>query len=123
MEFYQRRIMQDKKSNYYFPNFPIKPIKHILKNYYNGEISEDTCYYVRDILLKFTEILAKEAVKEFKNSNNVRQKYGIPKIKRLDKASFIEIWDRLFKIINIPNMGKVGKNNKILLCQDGVKNE
>jgi len=111
----------NKKSDDYLPNLPVKPIKHILKNYHKDGISEDACYYVRDLLLKFTEILAEEAEKEFKNLNSNRKKHGIPKLKRLDKASFIEIWDRFFKIINDSKMGEVGKDDKTLLCQDGAK--
>jgi len=114
--------MPDKKSDDYLPNLPVKPIKHILKNYYNGDVSEDACYYVRALLLEFTEILAEEAVKEFEEINNERKKRGIPKLKRLDKASFIDIWDSFFKSINVSNMGEVGKDNKTLLCQDGAKN-
>lgn len=115
--------MLSKKREHYLPNFPIKPIKHILKKYHKGEVSEDACYFVRDLLLEFTEILAEEAEKQFKDSNNDRKKHGIPKLKRLDKHTFIDIWDRFFKRINISNMGEVGKENNTLLCQDGAKNE
>ena len=115
--------MVNKKSDDYLPNLPVKPIKHILKNYHKGEISEDACYYVRDLLLKFTEILADEAEKQFENLNSDREKHGIPKLKRLDKHTFIDIWDSFFKSINVSNMGEVGKDNKTLLCQDGAKNE
>jgi len=114
--------MTCEKSDDYLPKLPVKPIKHILKNYHKGEISDDACYYVRDILLELTEILAEKAVKEFEEINNERKKHGIPKLKRLDKSSFINIWDSFFKSIDVSNMGKVGKNNNTLLCQDGAKN-
>jgi hypothetical protein len=114
--------MQSGKNRNYLPNLPVKPIKHILKKFHKGEISEDACYYVKDLLLKFTEILAEEAEKEFEKSNSDRKKHGIPILKRLDKASFIEIWGRFFKRIKVSNIGEVGKDNNSLLCQDGAKN-
>ena len=113
--------MNNKKTSDYLPDMPVKPIKHILKKFYSGEISENACFYVRDILLQFTEILAYQAVKEFKESNDERSKYNIPKMKRLDKMSFIQVWERFYKIINDSNGGKVGKENNTLLCQDGAK--
>lgn len=115
--------MLSKKRGHYFPNLPIKPIKYILKKYHKGEVSEDACYYVKDLLLEFTEILAEEAEKQFKDSNNDRKKHGIPKLKRLNKYTFIDIRNRFFKRINISNMGEVEKEDKILLCQDGATNE
>lgn len=116
--------MENKQTNDYLHHLPVKPIKRILKKFYEGEISDETCVYVRDLLLQFTELLAEEAVKEFQNNNIERLNRGLPQLKRLHKSSFIDIWDRFFKSLNVPNMGEVGKQNETLLCpKDGAKKD
>lgn len=113
--------MQSKIKENYTPKIPIKPIKNIIKKYYKGEISEDACYYVRDNLLQLTEFITQEAIKEFEKTNNIRQKHGMPQLKRLDKTSFVYILDSFLKKTDILDMGEVGQDNKSLLCQDGAK--
>lgn len=113
--------MPDKKTDDFLYHLPLKPIKHILKCYYNGEISDDACFYVRDLLVLLTEFLAKEAVQEFKNSNMDRQNHGLSKLKRLNKESFVLVRDRFFKNIDDITTGKVGNHTQILLCQDGAE--
>jgi hypothetical protein len=115
--------MQSNIKKNYTPNLPIKPIKNIIKKYYKGEISEDACYFVRDNLVKLTELFAQEAIREFEKTNDARQKHGIPILKRLDKKSFVYILDSFLIRIDIPVMGKVGQDNTSLLCQNGAKNE
>jgi len=104
--------------------FPLKPIKRILKRYYQGEISTDTCIYVRDVLLNFTEYLAFEGVKEFGEYNQRRKMQGLPVLKRLDRSVFVDIGSKIFNRLRDYNIGKVGCNG-LLLCQDDImhKNE
>lgn len=105
--------------------FPLKPIKRILKRYYQGEISTDTCIYVRDVLLNFTEYLAFEGVKEFGEYNQRRKMQGLPVLKRLDRSTFVNIGSKIFNRLRDYNIGEVGKCNELLLCQDDImhKNE
>ena len=116
--------MENKQTNDYLHYLPVKPIKRILKKYYGGEISDETCVYVRDLLLQFTELLAEEAVKEFENYNIMRLDQGLPPFKRLNSFVFREVRDRFFKSIGVVNMGEVGKQNETLLCpKDGAKKD
>jgi len=99
--------------------FPLKPIKRILKKYYQGEISTDACIYIRDLLLDVTEYLANQGIKEFVEYNCRRQEHNLPVLKRLDKSVFIDISDKIFNAVRNNNIGEVGKCNEILLCQGG----
>lgn len=103
--------------------YPIKPVKKILKHYYNGEISVESLVYVRDILIDFTNLLAEQTVKVFDEMNEQREKSGIPSLKRLDKKSFEKVWKNIYKEVIHKNIGEVGNHNEILLCQDGANNE
>jgi hypothetical protein len=103
--------------------FPIKPIKRILKEHYNGEISTYTCTFVKEKIIELLHILAEEAVKEFENYNSQRKKHGLPQLKRLDLYAFKETWDRIYKNLGVSKRGEVGKHNEILFRQDGVKND
>lgn len=103
--------------------YPIKPVKKILKKHHNGEISEDTVIYVRDILLDFTNYFAKQAVEEFHTMNQRRVKNGLSPLKRLDRTSFKIVWERTYKQITDKKIGEVGNHNDILLCQDGANHE
>ena len=100
--------------------FPIKPIKRILKRYYQGEISTDTCIYVRDVLLNFAEYLAFEGVKEFEEYNRRREMQGLPSLKRLDRSVFVDIRSKIFNRLGDYNIGEVGECNELLLCQDDI---
>ena len=101
------------------PKYALKPIKKILKIFYDGEISDETVIYIRDILLHITYFIGKEGVEEFKNNNIARTKHGLPPYKRLDVTAFKEVWDRFFKSIEVTNMGEVVQVNRSLLCLDG----
>lgn len=103
--------------------YPIKPVKRLLKEYYMDEVSEEAAIFVRDILVEFTTILAKNAVEEFIELNKIRENHGLLPIKRLNKSTFQIVWERIYKQILDKNIGEVGTSNKILLCQDGAKNE
>lgn len=103
--------------------FPAKPVKRILKNHHGGEVSEETIIYVRDILLIFTEYIAKQAVEEFHSMNSRRTKNGLSPLKRLNKTSFKIVWERLYKQFPDEKIGEVGKHNDTLLCQDGANHE
>jgi hypothetical protein len=105
--------------------YPIKPVKRILKKHHNGEVSEETAVYVRDILVDFTEFLAKQAVQEFHLMNQSRAKNGLIPLKRLDKTSFKIVWGRIYKQLIDKNMGEVGNNvTSSLLCpKDGANHE
>jgi len=100
--------------------FPIKPIKRILKRYYQGEISTDTCIYVRGVLLNFTEYLAFEGVKEFGEYNQRRKMQGLPVLKRLDRSAFESTRSKVFNLLRDNNIGEVGECNELLLCQDDI---
>lgn len=107
-----------------FRNIPVKPIKHILKAYYKGEISNAVCIDVRNLLLDIIGYLAEETVKEFENYNIMRLDQGLPPLKRLNSFVFREVKDRFFKSIGVVNMGEVGKQNETLLCpKDGAKKD
>lgn len=105
--------------------YPIKPLKKILKQNYNGEISTESLVYVKDILIEFTNFLAKQAVEEFHMMNKRRVKNGLSPLKRLDRTSFKIVWERIYKQIEDKNMGEVGNNEtSSLLCpKDGANNE
>jgi len=102
--------------------YPLKPVKMILKNHYRGEVSEEAVILVRDILLNLTDFLAEHAVKDFDKVNQKRQEQGLTQLKRLDKDSFKNVWERIYKQIVDKNIGEVGTSNESLLCQDGAKN-
>ncbi len=101
--------------------YPLKPIRTILKEHHDGEISEETVIFLRDILLIFTEFLAKQAVQEFNIMNQRRANNGLASMKRLDELSFRIVWERIYKQIVDKNIGEVGNVMETLLCQDGAK--
>jgi len=100
--------------------FPLKPIKRILKRYYQGEISTDACVYVRDVLLVFTEYLAREGVMEFEEYNKRRVIQGLPLLRRLDRSAFESSRSKIFNLLKYNNIGEVGECNDLLLCQDDI---
>jgi len=102
--------------------YPIKPIKKILKKHHGGEVSGEALIYLRDILLDFTELIVKQAVQEFLLMNQRRLKNGLSPLKRLDRTSFILAKERIFKQFANEQNGEVGNRNDILLCRDGAKN-
>lgn len=97
---------------------PLKPIKRILKKYYNGEITTNSCIYVRDLVLNFTEYVIEECVKEFEDYNIRRQEHNLPVLKRLDTSVFVDFSDKIYKSLLNKTFGEVGQSNKLLLCQD-----
>jgi len=97
---------------------PLKPLKRILKNYYNSEISENVFECFRNVLLNISCELAEAAVKEFNAYNENRMLQGLPRVKRLNKISLEKGIKKLFNRIGYNNNGEVGKYDKILLCQD-----
>ncbi len=100
--------------------FPLKPIKRILKRYYQGEISRDACDCVRDVLLNFTEYLAQEGVMEFEEYNKRRVIQGLPLLRRLDRSAFESARSKVFNLLRDNNIGEVGNLNGLLLCQDDI---
>ncbi len=100
--------------------FPLKPIKRILQRYYQGEISMDACVYVRDVLLVFTEYLAKDGVMEFEEYNKRRVIQGLPLLRRLDRTAFESSRRKIFNLLRDNNIGEVGECNDLLLCQDDI---
>lgn len=99
-------------------SFPLKPIKRILKEYYNSEICEDVCVCFRNVLLNISYELAEETVKEFNAYNELRMVQGLSKVKRLNKISLNKGVNKFFNRIGYITNGEVGKIDKILLCQD-----
>ena len=95
-------------------DFPLKPIKRTIKQYYNGEISIETIFYVRDVMLDFVNYLAKEAVEEFKEYNKRREKQNLPPMKRLDRQSFEKVADTLFNKLDIKNTDKAEGKEQML---------
>ena len=101
--------------------YPLKPIRTILKEHHDGEVSEEAVIYVRDILLVVTAFLAEESVKDFNELNRRRQEQGLPILKRLDRFAFKNVWESIYKQILDKNIGEVGNVMETLLCQDGAK--
>ena len=99
--------------------FPLKPIKRILKKYYKGEITTESVIFVRNVLLDTTKLLAEEAVKEFEDINRIGNDHHTASFKRLNKFTFESVFDRFFKPVFDKDDGVVGHNNKALLCQNG----
>lgn len=101
--------------------YALKPIKTILKKHHDGEVSDDTVIYARDVLLVVTEFLAEESVKDFNEMNRRRQEQGLPILKRLDMFTLKNVFERFFKQVKDKNIGEVGNVMETLLCQDGAK--
>ncbi|MCJ7571998.1 MAG: hypothetical protein MUO82_09010 [Candidatus Thermoplasmatota archaeon] len=99
-------------------NIPLKTIKRIMKKYYNGGITTNTCNYVRDLVLNFAEDVSKECVKEFDDYNMRRREHNLPVLKRLDTSVFVDLNNKIYKHIFNKIFGEVGQDNKLLLCQD-----
>ena len=103
---------------------PLKSIKNILRGYYEGEISIETAILLRNVLQEIADYLAAETVREFHNQNHIREIQGLSPLKRLDKTSLKTVWESILnQITNKNTNGEVGKHNRTLLCQDGVRNE
>ena len=102
-------------------SLPLKPIKKIIKKYHHGDISQETTIAFRDAIIEFIDILAKQTVQEFNAINESRNVQGLPSLKRLDKISFKNAWEKILKQLDDKKtIGEVGKSNKILLYQDGA---
>jgi hypothetical protein len=110
--------MQFKKNDNNISKFPVKPIKRIIKKYYHGEVTKDSCIYVRNLILDIVEYYVEECVEEFNSYNRRRQEQNLPVLKRLDKFVFVNISDKVFKPVMYKNIGKVGRSTNLLLCQD-----
>ena len=94
---------------------PLKTIKRIIKEHWDGEITQECCVYVRDVLLDIIHSLAEESVKEFEDFNKRRKLQGLPILKRRDKAAFASANSKYSQ--QICNNGKIGKNNRELFCR------
>lgn len=90
---------------------PLKPIKRILKRYYGGEISEDTCNEVRNLLNKIAHVVAVSIIGEFEKNNSLRVCQGLPKLKRLNIAAIIKRQCQIFKLLDDIAIGEVGQCN------------
>ena len=76
-------------------------------------------------MLNFAEYLAREGAMEFEEYNRRRAIQGIPLLRRLDRSAFESTRSKVFNLLRDNNIGKVGKCNELLLCQDDImhKNE
>lgn len=99
---------------------PIKPIRRVIQYYFKGEISQNTCEYVRDILLEIVTELTKNAIIELNRYNKRREQQGLYRVKRLNIYTFQKAKETLYKPVEYNKNGKGGKGNDKLLCQDGT---
>ena len=103
-------------------SLPLKPIKRILKNYYDGDITLESVIFTRDVLMIVTKYLATEASKEFIERNKIRQIQGLPQLKRLDIIYIKTVGEKILNLINNQfTQDEVGESNRKLLYQDGAK--
>jgi len=94
---------------------PLKTIKRIIKEHWDGEITQECCVYVRDVLLDVIHSLAEESIIEFEEFNKRRKLQRLPALKRLDKTAFTSA-NSIYSQ-QICNTGKIGQNNKELFCR------
>jgi len=92
---------------------PLKMVKRIMKEQWDGEISYDACVYVRDVLYDVLCDIIEFGVYEFEEVNNCRKQHGLPRLKRLDKSSFSGVSSLYSQYIC--NYGKIGQVNRDLL--------
>ena len=102
---------------------PIKPFRIILKKYHSGDVSQDSCVYLRDYLLYLAEQISIEASKEFKKYNAKRLLNGLPERRRMTVYIVKQAIDTFFKTLTIDNLGEVEPLHQTLLFPDGVKHE
>ena len=94
---------------------PLKTVKKIMKQHWDGEISYDACVYVRDYVYDVICYIVEEGVSEFEDINNRREKHGLPRLKRLDKSSFEGVSSIYSQQICID--GEIGQSNRELFCR------
>jgi len=94
---------------------PLKTVKRIMKEQWDGEISHDACVYVRDYVYDVICEIVEESVYEFEEINNRRVQHGLPSLKRLDRSSFQGVSSKYSQ--QICNDGEIGQSNRELFCR------
>jgi len=94
---------------------PLKTVKRIMKEQWDGEISHDACVYVRDYVYDVICIIVVEGINKFEDVNYRRYQQGLPNLKRLDKSAFLNV-NSLYSQ-QISNSGEIGRSNKELFCR------
>lgn len=101
---------------------PIRTIERIIRVYYNGEISKNTCIEVRNLIDKTTHKIAELIVGEFQQYNLLRERQGLPSLKRLNLDVVLKQQNQLYKLINYIVVGEVGQyNSETTFSEAGVR--
>jgi len=78
------------------PSLPVHPIHRFLQKHYDGEISHETTFLLKQYVEEIIDAMAEETVESFKEANKERKLQGLQPIKRLDAHSLNKARDKLY---------------------------
>ena len=87
---------------------PFKLIRRKLKNHFDGEISEKSIRYVRELIDYILSEIAELSLIELQEHNRLRRIQHLPELKRISFSIMKKITIKVFKSSSVFIEGKVG---------------
>jgi hypothetical protein len=105
---------------------PLKPIKRIMERSCPYHIRNSSIEKMRDILIDIANQISLESIKEFKELNDLRERHGLRRLKRLHPWSIQKASRKVLKGIYDSDMGsqpeKIGsQGGKMLASMKSTK--
>ncbi len=95
---------------------PLRTVKRIIKENWDGEISQDCCVYVKDFLMSVLQDLIECSIQEFEEKNVKRKQQRLPELKRIDANCFIKVANRLYTLNSLVIQGDVEQSSREPNC-------
>lgn len=102
---------------------PVNTVKRIIKEHWDGEISQECVKKLGMIVSDFVDELIKEGVEEFNKHNRLREIQKLPKLKRLDVSIFKNLSTNVYNSVTGRNNGEIGQNNSDTIFLKADENE
>lgn len=96
----------------------LNQVRKSVSQYWEGEISQDTIIYIRDILEDVLTQISKEVVREIEERNYIREKVNLPVKKRIKASSIKMISVKVYKSVDDSKCSEVGQNNRDTTLQE-----
>ncbi len=101
---------------------PLRPIKRIIKQVLDGQISQDGYLYLKEVLETVATDFVDNVKEEFWERNQIRKIHGLPKFKRIPSSIFKRFSVKVYKTTEDFNDGETGQTNKeTVLSREAVE--
>ena len=92
---------------------PLNTVRGIIKEYWEGEISQECIEIVKDRLMDVLKDIIEKTIELHKEENNKRSMYSLRHNKRISKYIIDRAIDKVFKQIDVLEyQGKLGQHNR-----------